>query len=489
MKFSLFSIRDLRFFLGREADCRRLVRPRGAFGKKNKFPGGANRWGDTSTRAVIARILTSGEKPLKDALAALSGPPTYEGGNETPILPSNWGTCPSQFVGSMCWHGWHRVPAADMERCARTAGWMKAMGELVGEHPAWFRRAATALAKAPLRGMNSPRNHHCGHMTAFLTGSSMERWETPGRAYRAISSGLCRAKEILGPFGIESVPWTVVMGELAAPRGPKRGNKLGQRLALRTLAHFTGVHIEKFRVTEFVRFRGFHHDQWRAMVPEAREFFRQRMAEGQHYDQIILPPMRQDDGVKMFVVASATLRGHEVVEGLVADFYRRRCTGLRRQTVVKNIATGRTYHLSWLPSEQPTEAILQTSEWSQVSRAWGNGLEIIRPKEDAGKKVGGSAKYWQRYAIRLAAEAWATQDREAKANGLELPANVTVLACLADSYAAGNCERGTAAFMAANGWAHRRFVPVQWLLNKESRAQSTARVALGRFWNSRSSAN
>jgi hypothetical protein len=485
MKKSLFSVRDLRFFTGRKADTRRPVRQHGAFGKGGRRPCGAwrNSRGDTSTRDALSRILRSGEKPLKEALAALKRRPIFEGAVPAPILPSNWGACPSQFVGSMSWFGWHSVPAKDMERCARTGGWMKAMAEIVQEHPAWFRRAAEALAKAPLRGVGSPHNK-CDSLIAFLTGSSMERWETPGRAYRAISSGIRRAKEILGPFNITTVPWAVVMNELAALRGPKRGNKLGQRLALRTLAHFTGVQLEKFRATEFVRWRGFRHDAWRQMAPEVQEFFRLKMREGQHFNQIILPPMREDDLVKMFVINSVTLRGHEVTEGYIASVYRRRCC-LRKQTVVKNLANARTYHLEWLPSEQPKEAVLETWAGYAYSKVTLMTLEVIRPKADAGKKIGGSAKYWQRYAIRLAGEAWATQDREAKANGFELPLNSTVLAYVEDSYCAGNCEAGTAVFMAANGWSNRRFVPVQWLLNKESpRARAAARVALRKFWTS-----
>jgi hypothetical protein len=311
------------------------------------------------------------------------------------------------------------------ESAARKSGWMRAMADLIKEHPGWFRRAAKALAKAPERGYNSPRNN-CSGIIGFLEGSSVERWRTPGHAFRAISSGICRAKGILKGFNIANIPWAVVMEELAAPRGPQRGGKIGRKLALKTLEYLTKVQVGN-RAMEFVRFKGFRHDTWRAMTPEAQEFYRMKMREGLSFEKIILPPVREDDGVKMFVFSQNLVRQYQVIEGLIIQMStsgdRTYFWGLRKQTLVIG-SLGRSFHLPWLPSEISGEIMVAGNSWTQ----WGQGgqycaghLTVPADHESVGAKLSGSTRFWQRFVVRFAERAWKVQDSLAKAEGLELP--------------------------------------------------------------------
>ncbi len=444
----------------------------GAFAKTGR--GGVSLRGDKSTRDALARILGEGETALRAALKNLSA---------NPVLPANWGG--SQLVhqvdGGQSWKGWFSVKPEIFEEAARRKGWMTAIGELIAEHPGFFSRALKKLSPCSSRGMNSPCNNAHG-IVGFITGDSLERWRTPGRAFRAISHGIRRAKEILAGFNITNVPWAVVMDQLAAPKGPQRGHKIGQRLALATLEYFTGVKTFN-RSIAFFQFKGFRHDAWRAMSEEAREFYRMKMRETLPFHLIVLPHVREDDGVKMFVLSESTVRQHQVMEGYVVETYtrkgRRYFQGLRKQTLVKS-ALGRTFHLPWCPSEMPGEVSVSSSPHQQ----WGgggyyyNGTLSVPFGHEVSGVVKATPRYWQRFTTRFAEQAWRVQDAVLKAEGLELPTDRTILVWLEDSYAAGNCSAGTSAFAQANGWGGRKFVPLQWLLDKEPRARAAARVAL-----------
>ena len=468
----------------------------GAFAKTGKA--GENMKGDTSTRGALSRIWMAGETLLRNALLAVKRTVAVSGWSvepeqvEVPLLPGNWGGAQSvhNLDGGQSWKGWFSMPASVFENAARCAGWMKAMATLIEEHPNWFLRAAKALAKNPKRGMNSPSNN-CWHMVAWLQGSSVNRWRTPGHAFRAVSAGISRAKVILRGFNVENIPWSVVMEELASPRGPQRGNKLGRRLALKTLSQLTGVQTSN-RATAFVQFKGFRHDAWRAMAPEARAFYQMRMREGSCFENIVLPLVRNDDGVMMFTISENTVRLHRIVEGFsIETGYKQRpgesySVNLRKQTVVIN-QDGRSFHLPWFPSEVSADSVvgISGSSWS----TWGQGgnyhtgcMSVPADHESVGINLSGSTKFWQRFAVRFAQKAWLVQDATAKAEGLELPDDCTILVWLTDSYAAGNCEEGTRAFKDRNGWSNRLFVPIQWLLDKELRARNAAKVALARYW-------
>jgi hypothetical protein len=98
------------------------------------------------------------------------------------------------------------------------------------------------------------------------------------------------------------------------------------------------------------------------------------------------------------------------------------------------------------------------------------------------KVTSGTCRYWQRLAVRMAQVAWRIQDSNLEIEGLKVPSDCTVLVFVKDSVAAGNCETGSLAFAQTNGWGERKFVPAQWLVNKESRAKAAAKVALARYW-------
>ena len=74
----------------------------------------------------------------------------------------------------------------------------------------------------------------------------------------------------------------------------------------------------------------------------------------------------------------------------------------------------------------------------------------------------------ERWAINEAFKSWGRQKELEKANEQLLaklrPADRTILVYRKDSYAAGNCEAGTAVFAEENGFNGRVFVPAEWLL-------------------------
>jgi hypothetical protein len=491
------NIQTLRANSLESAICRGKKTVAGAFSKTG-IPG-QNLKGDTSTRGALNRIWMAGETLLRNALSAVKRLTTSTWRSEpqeVPLLPSNWGGAQSIHCldGGRSWSGWFSMPNRVFENAARCAGWMKAMADLIGEHPGWFLRASKALAKSPTRGMNSPYNN-CGSMVAWLQGSSIDRWRTPGHAFRAISAGIRRAKEILKGFNVTNVPWAVVMEELAAVRGPQRGNKLGRRLALKTLSQITGVPTTG-RALAFPQFRGFRLDVWRAMAPEVQEFYRMKMRdEFFAFCEVVVPTVREDDGVKLFVLSETIVRMHVITEGYAVQTSRSRrsgkifCNGLLKQTVIKN-PSNRTFHMSWLPSEVVGQKDIVSSSyqsWGQGGYPHGSTFYVPEGHEANGQKLSGSCRFWQRFAIRLAEQAWRVQDSVQKAEGLELPADQTILVWLDDSYSAGNCQAGTQSFKNQNGWSDRQFVPAQCLLDKKPRARAAAKVALARYWASQAS--
>lgn len=496
-------------------DGGRYVRTAGAFGKRRP---GRNTRGDTSTRDALARLLKDGEDVLRDSVDKLSpGIETVwefdeklgrrvEKTEPIPVLPHNWGG--AQLVhsidGGQPWHGWYSLKSELFEEAARRGGWMKAMGQLIAEHSGFFGRMFKKIISCPHRGMNSPYNEGSWGIIHFLTGQNVKRWHTPGRAFRAISHGIRRAKEILSGFNITTVPWTVVVKELEATKGPKRGSKLGQRLALRTLAHFSGIQLPSWRVTWFTLFRGFRHDEWRKMSPEVREYYKMEMGIGIPFHMVIVPLTRVDDGVKFLVLRETLVRQHQVFEGYTSITItlrsgRQICRGLRKQTLVVS-GSGRTFHLPWWPSEIDGVVSIESNNY----QTWGDGgnynfgcfshnsvystvpqghMAVPEGHENAGQRIVGTIRYWQRFAVRFAQRAWVEQKATLRAEGLEIPEGISVLAFREDSYRAGNCSAGTEAFLSSMGWSKRNFVPVDWLLqSSEPRAHATAKAALKRFW-------
>lgn len=74
------------------------------------------------------------------------------------------------------------------------------------------------------------------------------------------------------------------------------------------------------------------------------------------------------------------------------------------------------------------------------------------------------------------------QDAVEKENRVEVRGNVSCLVFREDSYRAGNCDRGTEAFLAANGWEGRWYVPLIWLADSQNqRAINAAKVAAARL--------
>jgi hypothetical protein len=375
---------------------------------------------------------------------------------------------------------------------------MKAVAELVNEHPHWFKAMAKAVAKSPERGIGSPRNKGAYGLSQFLTGDSIARWKTPGRAYRAVSHGIRRAKEILSGFGINSVPWKVVANELGASRGPTRGNKLGQRFALQTLATITGVTV-KNRVASFGLFKGFWYWGWLELEPGYRAFYQTKMEDGYSFESIPYPLQRVDDGVTLIYNTLPTIvGGHSVLEGITINptssqrSYERMLEDVCKMTLIVSPG-GRTYHLNWHPSmlhKQPVkiEKINCPIYDLDHRERWPSEYTMYTPMSDdcVARTITRTGRYWQRFAIRVAQKAWAVQDLENNRVGVNLPTDCTVLVFTQDSVTAGNCQAGTAAFAEKHGWKKRHFVPADWLVNStEPRARAAAKVALERYWRER----
>ncbi|MBP9701974.1 MAG: hypothetical protein KBD47_03290 [Candidatus Pacebacteria bacterium] len=438
---------------------------------------GVNRKGDTSTRDAIARILADGEALLRHALT------TYN-----ISLPTNWGGAAlvHDVDGGMSWFGWRKVDGKVFETAARRAGWMREMAVLIAEHPEFFRKMVVRVAKSPSRGMNSPANKGAWDVVRFLTGASLERWRTPGHAMRTISKAIWKARWILAPWEIESVPWVVVLDELSLQRGAKRSNKIAKRLAKGTLNHnvFTGGSSTYSEPLDLEFFRGFRPSTWKNFTPAVREYFRQNMAKKICFRDITVPEQTTEDGVVFLREGVINqIKGYSLVEGYTSSSEGRGCR-LEPATLVVS-PSGRTYHIS------NTAAGFAGKEVSlSAGNSWsGWGDHFSSPLETSTRVVKHDYMFWWRYFIRLAHHAWRRQDVEAKASGLEVPKNCTVLVFVQDSLDAGNCEAGTGAFVERSGWHGRKFVPVKWLINsREQRAVNTAKAALRRFYNMQNAA-
>jgi len=442
----------------------------GAFGLRGHRCG-VNRKGDASTRDAIARILADGETMLRQALV-----------KHNIALPTNWGGAAlvHDVDGGMSWSGWRKVDGKVFETAARRAGWMREMATLIGEHPEFFRKMVSRVAKTPSRGMNSRANQGSWNIIRFLTGESMERWCTPGHAFRTISTSIWKAKWILAPWEIESIPWVVVVNELSRKRGAKRSHKIAKHLAKGTLNHnvFVGGSSAYHEPLDLEFFRGFRPSVWKNFSPAIREYFRQNMAKKICFRSITVPEQTIEDGVVFLREGVINqIKGYSLVEGYTSSSEGRGCR-LQPATMVVSPG-GRTYHIS------NTAVDLAGKEISlSAGTSWDGWLEnFYSPLETAPRVVKHDYMFWWRYFVRLAHHAWRKQDEGAKASGLELPKNCTVLVFVQDSLDAGNCEVGTEAFVERSGWYGRKFVPVQWLISsREQRAVNTAKAALRRFY-------
>ncbi len=420
MKTSEISAAVLRREISELVDRRGQPRTSGAWAKtrviNRKY---VNKRGDSSTRRAIERLLSSGERKIREQLKA-----------HEITFPTNWGgdRLVHTVDGGQSWHGWRTLEPEIFEDAARRGGWMKAMGELIHEHPHWFKAMAKAVAKSPERGIGSPRNKGAYSLSQFFTGDSVARWKTPGRAYRAVSHGIRRAKEILSGFEISHIPWKVVVDELGAKRGPTRGNKLGQRFALQTLSHITGVPV-KNRATSFEQFKGFRYSAWLELDPGYRAFYRTKLEEGCLLEKIPSPRQRVDDEVTLIYNTEPTIvSGHRVLEGITGSSStpnQRKWEEVWKMTLVVS-PDGRTFHLDWCPSTLHNQPVriekINASVYSLNGYTrWPSGYTMYTPMSDNWeiKTVTRTERYWQRFAIRIAQKAWAIEDSEKKKRALQ----------------------------------------------------------------------
>lgn len=177
-------------------------------------------------------------------------------------------------------------------------GWTKAFAAMIEEHPLLFGRIFRGIFKDPNRGIESPYNEGCDTFRRFATGMAMERWRTPGQALRVMSKAIKRAKEILAGFEVTSVPWELVIAEVARRKGPKRSHKLGRKLALVTLCHIVELHNSPHarrspsepnfdKASEaFPLFKGFTFAKWRKMNHLEQNYVRKNMDEGRPFSGI-----------------------------------------------------------------------------------------------------------------------------------------------------------------------------------------------------------
>lgn len=453
----------------------RMVFTAGAYGLRG-HRSGENRKGDKSTRDALARILGAGEKALRESLD-----------RNGIILPKNWGS--SGLVhsvdGGMPWHGWHQVEEGIFEMAARRAGWMKAMAALIDERPLLFKRMITRIIKSPERGMNSPTNEGSWSVINFLTGDSVERWRSPGHAIRVMVRAIRRAKEILAPWEVQSIPWKVVVGEMVRGwkgKGPKRPHKVARSLVLNTLLTITGVYGHgasgKLDITSF---RGFRLKAWRRLTLGQKRFCQTELLSGVAFKDIIIPVQSVEDGVPFLRGKETKIQGHTLVDGWIVDPIGRsgRHVNLKPSTLVVS-PRGRTYHIGY--------TVHQMVRYQEVTLVFGTtfgysygGDTFHSPIENHPRKVQKTEVFWRRYFLRLALQAWRSQDREMKAEGVELPTDRSVLVFIQDSLDAGNCSSGTHAFAYERGWQGREFVPAHWLMQvRDWRARNAMNVALRR---------
>lgn len=85
--------------------------------------------------------------------------------------------------------------------------------------------------------------------------------------------------------------------------------------------------------------------------------------------------------------------------------------------------------------------------------------------------------------VRAATDAWAAQDDAARSLPSALGrTDISILVTREDSYAAGNCEPGTEAYLRGRGWGNRWYVPAAWAIaSGEHRALNAAVVAAQRL--------